>query len=182
MVECFWFSLLLGSKQCHFIFCRYFFSCRFVFDQTLVIARIQSLYSMASSALYDSFSQEANTLSLLCVLMSNNGRDVTRTSHTSRMSFRVYAVRSLKTMQWSGTLYSVCFLIDFRGCEGTGALFWVFQLYPGSRGPFKLCQVCGSTSCGGSRDFFGQIWRQKVTWAKYSMLIGRDHFCCAVIG
>ena len=26
------------------------------------------------------------------------------------------------------------------------------------RGPLKLCQVCGSTSCGGSRDFYAQIW------------------------
>ena len=63
------------------------------------------------------------------------GRDVTRTSHTSRMSFRVLSRFVLKN---DVDLYTVCvFFMDFRGCEGTGASFWVSHLYPGSTRSFK---------------------------------------------
>ena len=29
---------------------------------------------------------------------------------------------------------------------------------------------------------YGHLWRQSVTWPKYSILIGRENFCCALIG
>ena len=56
----------------------------FSFNQTMVKVRVQPLHSMASSIAHDFFRQEAITLHLLCVL-NHQGRDVTRTSHTSRL-------------------------------------------------------------------------------------------------
>ena len=43
-------------------------------------------------------------------------------------------------------------------CEGTGAYFERPIRIQVLRGPFKLCQVCGSTSWVGSRDFYAHIW------------------------
>ena len=42
----------------------------------------------------------------------------------------------------------VLFYLTSGGCEGSGAELRFL----------KLCEECGSTSCGGSRDFYAQIW------------------------
>ena len=53
----------------------------------------------------------------------------------------------------------------------------------------KLCKQCGFNSCVrvfftpmGHVDKTTRLWRQKVTWAKCAILIGRDQICCALIG
>ena len=53
----------------------------------------------------------------------------------------------------------------------------------------KLCKECGFNSCVrvffipmGHVDKTTRLWRQKVTWAKCAILIGRDQICCALIG
>ena len=61
MVDCFSFSLLLGSKNNCF-FRRHFFSLWFTPDQALVLHRIQPLHPVASSQTHDLFSQETNPL------------------------------------------------------------------------------------------------------------------------
>ena len=76
--------------------------------------------------------------------------------------------------------------MDFRGMRGDwGFVFECLTCTQVLRGPLKLCQVCGSTSCVGHVTFmpkYGSFDVILVTWDKYSMLIGRDNFCCAVIG
>ena len=57
-------------------------------------------------------------------------------------------------------LYTVC--VFFYGLPGN-ARDWGFVFERPIRtqvlrGPSKLCQVCGSISCGGSRDFYAHIW------------------------
>ena len=70
MVDCFSFSLLLGSN--HPLLIRFRHLCQFPFssNQTVVIHRFQPLYSMASSRAHDYFLQEANTISHVHFLMS----------------------------------------------------------------------------------------------------------------
>ena len=76
--------------------------------------------------------------------------------------------------------------MDFRGKRGDwGFVFECPICTQVLRGPLKLCQVCGSTSWVGHVIFmpkYGSFDVSQVTWAKYSMLIGRENFCCAVIG
>ena len=57
-------------------------------------------------------------------------------------------------------LYTVCvFFYGLPGnARGLGLWFECPIRTQVLRGPLKLCQVCGSTSCGGSRDFYAQIW------------------------
>ena len=78
------------------------------------------------------------------------------------------------------------FFMDFRGKRGDwGFVFECPICTQVLRGPLKLCQVCGSTSWVGHVIFmpkYGSFDVSQVTWAKYSMLIGRENFCCAVIG
>ena len=51
------------------------------------------------------------------------------------------------------------FFMDWRGCEGIGVELRMRPICTQVlRGPLKLCQVCGSTSWVGSRDFYAQIW------------------------
>ena len=66
MVDCFSFSLLLGSNHpsCNSFF-RHYGGTPFLCNQTMVIHRFQPLYQMASSGIYDFFFQEANTLSFV---------------------------------------------------------------------------------------------------------------------
>ena len=87
----------------------------------MVKIKFQPLHPMTSTITHDLFRQEANTLSSLCVLMYNNGRDVTRTSHTSRLS--PGSIRDLLIKKVDFDLYTVCFFMDFWGCEGSGVCF-----------------------------------------------------------
>ena len=89
-------------------------------------------------------------------------------------------------MMWT-LIQCVCFFfMDFRGKRGDwGFVFECPICTQVLRGPLKLCQVCGSTSWVGHVIFmpkYGSFDVSQVTWAKYSMLIGRENFCCAVIG
>ena len=70
MVDCFSFSLLLGSNPSPPLICsRHFRHNQKPFNQTVVKARIQPLYQMATSIAHDSFLQKANTLYSFCLLM-----------------------------------------------------------------------------------------------------------------
>ena len=52
-----------------------------------------------------------------------------------------------------------CVFMDFRGMRGDwGFVFECPTCTQVLRGPFKLCQVCGSIFWVGSRDFYAHIW------------------------
>ena len=78
------------------------------------------------------------------------------------------------------------FLLTSGECEGTGVDLRMRPIRTQVlRGPSKLCQVCGSTSWVGHVTFmpiFGSFDVTLVTWAVCLILIGREKFCCAVIG
>ena len=154
----------------------------------MVPVRVQSLYSMASSSAHDYFCQEAISFSLLCVLMQNHGRDVTRSSHTSRLS--PGSIRDLLIKNWFWHPYSVFFLTF--GKRGVWGLIWAFVLVTRALLTIKLCEECGSSPCvrvflfpWGHVVFmtiYGPCDVTFVTWPKCAILIGRDNFCCALIG
>ena len=52
-----------------------------------------------------------------------------------------------------------CVFMDFREMRGDWGFVFERPLRTQVlRGPLKLCQVCGSTSWVGSRDFYAHIW------------------------
>ena len=86
----------------------------FPFNQTMVTVRVQSLHAMASHIPHDSFLQEAISIlplfSILKKICINPGRDVTRTSHTSRLYPGLYAVIKNYAKNVDSTLVCVCSL------------------------------------------------------------------------
>ena len=104
---------------------RYFWSFPFSFDQTMVSIRVQPLYSMASSQSHD-ICQKAFSISLFCVwtfqsVKEKNGRDVTRMSHTSRLSPGF--TRSLKLCKECG--FNSCVRVFFIPMGSRGLKQWV---------------------------------------------------------
>ena len=105
---------------------RYFWSFPFSFDQTMVSIRVQPLYSMASSQSHDHICQKAFSISLFCVwtfqsVKEKNGRDVTRMSHTSRLSPGF--TRSLKLCKECG--FNSCVRVFFIPMGSRGLKQWV---------------------------------------------------------
>ena len=166
---------------------------------------------------------------ILCINVKN-GRDVTWTSHTSRLSTRFEICFSLNHKNDFFHFKTVCFSW-LLGCEGSGAIFVVRACAVGLRGnrligmrgtwgvvwrsahvptiPFtwlrranalgptahasnhyvnnvNLTLVCVCSFSHGVTWFlmtkYGHCDVNGVTWPKYSILIGRDNFCCALIG
>ena len=78
----------------------------------MVKIKFQPLHFMASTITHDLCRQEANTLSLFRVLMPNNGRDVTRASHTSRLYPGLYAVIKTMSRMWI-QLLCACVLYSY---------------------------------------------------------------------
>ena len=132
MVDCFSFSLFLGSKNNCF-FRRHFFSLWFTPDQTLVLHRIPPLHPVASSQTHDLFSQEANTLSLIHVLKHCKKPRAWRHQGVTHVPLvtRLYAVRSLKKVDVD--LYTVCFSWTFSDARSLGLLFMVCACVVGLR-------------------------------------------------
>ena len=133
----------------------------------MVQVKFQPLHSMASSIAHDFFRQEANTLSSLCVLMYNNGRDVTWTSHTSRLSTRFEICFSLNHKKWFFTLPQ-CVFLDFWDARGLGLLFVVCACAVGLRG----------NRLTGMRGTWGVVWRSAhvptipFTWLRRANALG----------
>ena len=58
--------------------------------------------------------------------------------------------------------------------SGDWGLFWASPSYPGSTRSLKLCQVCGSTSWVGSRDFYAHIWELWRHWSHMGCMLDSD--------
>ena len=80
----------------------------------------------------------------------------------------------------------MCVLWTSGECEGTGALFLSVPFVPRFYAVLQnYAKYADPPLVGGHVTFmpiFGSFDVMLVTWAKYSMLIGRENFCCAVIG
>ena len=79
----------------------------------------------------------------------------------------------------------MCFLWTSGECEGIGAYFECLPCTQVLRGLQNYAKYAAPSLAGGHVTFmpiFGSFDVIMVTWGKYSMLIGRDNFCCAVIG
>ena len=80
----------------------------------------------------------------------------------------------------------VFFLWTSGECEGTGASFLSVSLVPRFYAVLLNYAKYADPPLGWGHvtfmPIFGSFDVIMVTWAKYSMLIGRDNFCCAVIG
>ena len=143
MVDCFSFSLLLGSN--HPLLIRFRHLCQFPFssNQTVVIHRFQPLYSMASSIAHDFFLQEAHTICYVHLLMLRAWRhsDVT---HVPLVIQVPLAICWLKKVDFD--LYTVFFSGDARGL---GLLFMVCACAVGLRGNVLI----------GMRGILGVVWR-----------------------
>ena len=95
----------------------------------MVRIKFHPLYPLASSITHDLFRQEANSVSSLYVLMSNNGRDVTRASHTSRLYPGLYAV--IKTM-WKMQIQLLCACVLYSmGSRGLKQWVWRHKSHMG---------------------------------------------------
>ena len=79
-----------------------------------------------------------------------------------------------------------CVFIDFRGCEGTGALFLSVPFVPRFYAVLQNYAKYADPSLGWGHvtfmPIFGSFDVIEVTWAVCLILIGRENFCCAVIG
>ena len=109
-------DLTVPSLHFHF---RHLCQYELPFNQTMVKVRVQPLHSMASHIAHDSFLQEAIPfLPLFSILKKciTNGRDVTRASHTSRLSPGF--TRSLKLCQECGFKPFVCVFFILWGHVG----------------------------------------------------------------
>ena len=165
----------------------------------------------------------------MCINVKN-GRDVTRTSHTSRLSTRFEICFSLNHKKWFFTLQQ-CVFLDVWDVRGLGLFFVVCACAVGLHGnrltgmrgtwgvvwrsahvstiPFTwlrranalsptahasnhyvnnvdLTLVCVCSLPHGVTWFFmpkyGHCDVNGVTWPKCAILIGRENFCCALIG
>ena len=111
----------------------------------MVIHRLQSLYSMASSSAHDFFFQEANTISFVHSLISRAWRhlDVTHVP---------LVIQALLAMCWlkKWMLISIeCVFLDFWDARGLGLLFVVCACAVGLRG----------NRLTGMRGTWGVVWR-----------------------
>ena len=79
-----------------------------------------------------------------------------------------------------------CVFIDFRGCEGTGASFLSVSLVPRFYAVLSNYAKYVDPPLGWGHvifmPIFGSFDVTLVTWALCLILIGRENFCCAVIG
>ena len=79
-----------------------------------------------------------------------------------------------------------CVFIDFRGMRGTGALVLSVSLVPRFYAVLQNYAKYAAPSLGWGHVVFMPIFGSfdviEVTWAVCLILIGREKFCCAVIG
>ena len=78
------------------------------------------------------------------------------------------------------------FFMDFRGMRGDWGFVLSVPLVPRFYAVLQNYAKYVDPPLGWGHVIFMPIFGSfdviMVTWAKYSMLIGRDNFCCAVIG
>ena len=111
----------------------------------MVIHRLQSLYSMASSSAHDFFFQEANTISFVHSLISRAWRHLDVT-HVPLVIQALLAMCWLK--KWMLTSIE-CVFLDFWDARGLGLLFVVCACAVGLRG----------NRLTGMRGTWGVVWR-----------------------
>ena len=130
----------------------------------MVIHRLQSLYSMASSSAHDFFFQEANTLYFVHSLISRAWRHLGVT-HVPLVIQALLAMCWLK--KWM--LISIeCVFLDFWDARGLGLLFVVCACAVGLRG----------NGLPGMRGTWGDNWRSAhvptipFTWLRRANALG----------
>ena len=78
------------------------------------------------------------------------------------------------------------FLLTSGECEGTGVSFLSVLFVPRFYAVLSNYAKNADPPLGWGHVIFMPIFGSfdviEVTWVKYSMLIGRENFCCAVIG
>ena len=88
-------------------------------------------------------------------------------------------------MMWT-SIQCVCFLWTSGECEGTGVLFLSDSLVPRFYAVLSNYAKYVDPPLGWGHvtfvPIFGSFDVTLVTWAVCLILIGRENFCCAVIG
>ena len=165
---------------------------------------------MASSSAYDFFFQESNTISFVQLLISRAWRhlDVTHVPLVNQVRDLFF----IKSQKMIFSLHNSVFFLDFWDARGLGLLFMVCACAVGLRGnrltgmrgtwgvvwrsahvptiPFtwlRRASLCARVLYPmGSREqpwpYMGSCDVNGVTWPICSIPIGRDNFCCALIG